>query len=675
WVALSPRVSPDGRWLAYAASGPYVEDLRVTDLATGKDRQLAVTLTTAPGGLDWSRDGQRLVYAAAGGTGGRLFSDLYSVELSTGRVERLTRGLRAYAPAAGPGGEVAFIAREQLKTRVMIREPGGAVRPLWDPPEGWQLLALAWDPQGGRLAVSGWKPGGGSDLLILRLQGGTGGAGGGREPGVERVERVSADPFVNDRPAWSPDGRYLFFHSDRDGVYNLYAYDTAAGRLFRLTNVLTGAFDPAPSPDGDRLYFSWFGTSGYRLARLDTAQLRWEPVAYAKPAGGEGSTPGAPARGAAAPAGSGTPALPESWRIGPYNPLESLRPTYWEPLYGGEWPGPFLGASTGGLDALGRQAYAAAAAVGVTTGEPLLYGGYARALGEPEGPVMVVEAALAPEVGTGEQPPFGPWTWYGQVAAATAQVLWQQSGYTSGRSAAFGAARLWARPVNPVSGTWAGALRDTLLAGNLSSYRGAGDHRSANGRLFRLDGALLAERSSQPVNPLHGTQVTAQWAYARTTTAGSAFRLRLSAGVTGGMLVFPAGGDGELFGLRAFSPGKLGADAAAVAVSTEQEWRLGALRYAMGDTPTFLNALALTLFSEAVAGWDRPDAGIRPPLPTDSLMPASWSPAADVGAELRLYATLDYGRAPVVFRLGVAQGIRQDRPYASTRWYLTLEAR
>ena len=54
-------------------------------------------------------------------------------------------------------------------------------------------------------------------------------------------------------PAWSPDGRRVFFSSDRTGIFNLFAWDAATDEIAQLTNVLGGAFSPAPSPDGRRL--------------------------------------------------------------------------------------------------------------------------------------------------------------------------------------------------------------------------------------------------------------------------------------------------------------------------------------------------------------------------------------------------------------------------------------
>lgn len=667
WVAVSPRLSPDGRLLAYAASGPYVEDVRLVDLETGRDRQLALGLVTAPGGLDWSRDGRYVVYAAADEVEGRVYSDLYQVEVATGRVQRLTHGRRAYAPATGPGGLVAYAARDGLTTRVVVRDPTGAERVLWEPPQGWQLLSLAWSPQGDRLALAVWKPGGGSDLLVLWLSSSPSPHDPAAGPGVavSRVQPVTDDPFVDDRPSWSPDGRHLLFHSDRDGVYNLYAIDPASGETWRLTNVVTGAFDPVMAPDGQSVFFSWFWAHGYRIARLDASALRWEAVQRPRAPAPDGAWTPEP-KDAEAPA---VDSLPASWRIGPYTPFESLCPTYWEPLIGERWPGPFLGAATGGLDAVGERAYALAGAVGLATGAPLLYAGYARLLGDGRGPVLTLETSVTPEVHASSPTGAQPGDPYDEVAAVAADLSWQRGGFGGGWQASVGAVRSWIRGAS--SGEpWAQSARETRLLAGWLGYRQGGEHRWASVRQWSLQGETLLERAG-PVDPLAASALVAGWQYARQWIDGTSFQARLAAGVGGGQLVLPGGGESGPFAVRAYESGIFSADAVAVGLSAERAWRLADFRFGLADAPTFFDDLGLALFTEAAAGWDRADPG-RPLSAHPALEPSPGSPALGAGAEVRLRLSLDYGRVGLVVRLGLAQGFA---PVPETRWYLRLEAR
>jgi hypothetical protein len=66
-------------------------------------------------------------------------------------------------------------------------------------------------------------------------------------------------------PCWSPDGQYLFFSSDRTGIYNIFAFSLPDKKLYQVTNVLGGAFQPSLSPDGKQLAFIEYHATGYEL--------------------------------------------------------------------------------------------------------------------------------------------------------------------------------------------------------------------------------------------------------------------------------------------------------------------------------------------------------------------------------------------------------------------------
>lgn len=669
WVALSPRPSPSGRYLAYTAAGPYLEDVRVIDVETGNDRQLAVGLVTAPGGLSWTPDERTVLYAAVDETAGRFLSDLYAADVETGEVRRITRGLRAWSPTPGPGGEIAFVMRDGLET-VVAQMPGGALqggisagaRPLWEPPPGWQILGASWGPTGESLAMSAWKPGGGSDILILHMEQASGGAGWQ----VEGVSSVTDDLAVDDRPSWSPDGRYLYFHSDRDGVYNLYAWDSRTHRTFRLTNVLSGLFDPAASPDGRFMFAAWFGADGYQLARIPWGELRWEPAAAPSLRPEEPSPADKEPGGDRAQAGGDGP---DGWDVSAYDPWESLRPTYWEPIWGSDWAGPYLGAATSGLDALGERSFSVAAAIGLLSGTPVLYGGYAQRLG-PTGFTALIEAVVQPSLlDSGEQH-------WAQEAAARAAVQWERGGYAGAREVALSAVRSWRRDAFPHGVPWAGASTQSYVTLDAIAARRWGDHRTVATQYVESRAMLVTEADGRSVRAVEGGRITAGWTLDVADVSGRGVTVSLQGGLAGTdpLVALPVGGDTGPFALRALAAGDLQARAAAAGLQVERRWRLVAFRSGMGDSPTFFDDLSLGVFTEVAAGWDRAAAGGGSGVETPGVLRLSpWAPAADVGMELTLGLSLDYGRSPVAVRLGVATGVMGTPSRA--RWYLLLDAR
>ena len=88
-----PTVSPDGRWLAYAAMARpgYEADrlvIQLRDLATGQTRALTSGWDRSVGSMTWAPDGRSLYVTA----GERLDTPLFRIDARSGAVTRLTEG-------------------------------------------------------------------------------------------------------------------------------------------------------------------------------------------------------------------------------------------------------------------------------------------------------------------------------------------------------------------------------------------------------------------------------------------------------------------------------------------------------------------------------------------------------------------------------------------------------
>ncbi|HKP73899.1 MAG TPA: hypothetical protein VJT67_00080, partial [Longimicrobiaceae bacterium] len=332
-----PRYSPDGRWISYAAQTGREEAQQRLIGADGGERVIASRTTLAPAA--WTADGRALVTSMVDLRDPfHARSDLFRIGAEGGR-ERLTSGARLLLPDVSREGRIVAIRSGGGTTvPVVLDAPGTEPRVLVPASLDVQWAFPRWSPDGRRMAISRWSVGGYYDVVILDDAGRT-------------IAQATEDRAVDTAPAWSPDGRWVIFSSDRTGISNLYAYDTRDRQLRQVTNVLTGAFQPDVSPDGRWIVFQYYRADGYHVARIPFAPERWRAAP--------------PVRNEVIATQAGPD--PDRASPGPSHPYSALRtavPAYWEPtLVTGTSFGTAVGISTSGNDAVQRHNWAASGVV------------------------------------------------------------------------------------------------------------------------------------------------------------------------------------------------------------------------------------------------------------------------------------------------------------------------
>lgn len=335
-----PRFSPDGAWLAYTSvTLDRYGALRVMRPDGSDDRRLVDR--SGGGGLAWTPDGRALVFDEPEVHElFSTFSDLRLVEVAGGRVRRLTRGLRASDPDVAPqGGRVVFVRRLGDRSDLFtIAMDGSGLRRLTESAAGTEWSGPRFSPQGECIAAARLGPGGFLDLVLV-------------DPATGRTDGLTEDRARDVEPAWLPDGSGLVFRSDRDGISNLYLLRLADRALFRVTNLLGGAFTPDVAGDGRSVALAAYSARGYDIHRLELdARGLAEAMPFADP---YPPSPAAPPE----------PALAER----PYRSLAALAPRFWSPWFESDSEETRIGAATAANDPLLRQAWAAEAHYGTLT--------------------------------------------------------------------------------------------------------------------------------------------------------------------------------------------------------------------------------------------------------------------------------------------------------------------
>lgn len=188
------------------------------------------------------------------------FSDLFVRDRETGHERRLTEGARARDPDVSPDGRwVTYTISSAATSHLMIArtdDVAGTQRYLIQSEPFEQIFTPRFSPDGRTIAFSRWRAGGLRDVALIDVSTG-------------RIQAITNDRAQDTGPTFSPDGARVYFSSDRTGVANLYSYHLASGTLRQVTNVVSGAYQPAVSPDGRSIAYIGYTSYGFDLFVLE----------------------------------------------------------------------------------------------------------------------------------------------------------------------------------------------------------------------------------------------------------------------------------------------------------------------------------------------------------------------------------------------------------------------
>jgi tricorn protease len=244
----------DVRWASGDRSGHIVYELagelHVFDVNSNQDR--AVSITVPSDGtrtraehiavadkveqIGLSPHGERAFFVARG--------DLFTAPVEHGITRNLTQtpGAHEREAAWSPDGKhIAYVSDESGEDAVWIRDVdgNGNGKQITHEVLG-RLYALKWSPDNKRIAFSDSA----NRIEVVDVAGG-------------KVAKIARDPFGLARDyVWSPKGAYLAYTlNESNTLPSIFVWTAAGAKSTRVTDPLFAESNPAFSPDGKFLYF------------------------------------------------------------------------------------------------------------------------------------------------------------------------------------------------------------------------------------------------------------------------------------------------------------------------------------------------------------------------------------------------------------------------------------
>jgi serine/threonine protein kinase/Tol biopolymer transport system component len=247
---LYPTLSPDGRFVAYVRSEQGQTDIFVQALENGTPVNLTEGSSDDDTQPAFSPKGDLIAFRSEREGGG-----IWVLPTNGGTPRRITDF--GYNPAWSADGSEIAVATEGIiepimrkmdseiwivnlstgRRRELVRKQDDGVQP-------------SWSPKGLRIAYWG-LPAEGARRILWTIP-----AAGGKPV------KVLDDGFLNWNPVWSPDGRYLYFGSDRGGSLNLWRLpiEEESGRVLGepepMTTPAMGSGFWSLSRDGRRIVYA-----------------------------------------------------------------------------------------------------------------------------------------------------------------------------------------------------------------------------------------------------------------------------------------------------------------------------------------------------------------------------------------------------------------------------------
>lgn len=242
-----PHVSWDGRTVAFArnayptvSSDLFLQPLTSDGRADGRPRQL--TTTGMPiSGLAWHRDGQSIVF---GGQPAFELFYLYRVFIDGHAPPRRLElgGHYEYRPSTCPGSDRLAFGHADASIDIYRLHVGGHSEPLFR--SSFASYSPQFSPDGRKVAFTSNRNEQSTEIWVANAD------------GTDSVQLTHGPGHNQGSASWSRDGKWVAFDSQAaNGQFDIYVIESSGGQARRITFEPSNENTPAWSFNGQWIYF------------------------------------------------------------------------------------------------------------------------------------------------------------------------------------------------------------------------------------------------------------------------------------------------------------------------------------------------------------------------------------------------------------------------------------